>query len=179
MGKALLMGLLMITLGLTACGNVDNSCTIPNIVEQEEGSFDHMEMTYNKYKITFYTPTSGHPSGEVDFSTGYMIEDESGSVYVNIDYIVFSDTKVEDAYPEYESFTEVQIGEKDYKYISDGNKTILLYKIADNIYVEVDVFVIKQFDADGRSVDATDTPATLIESGKLDEVIKMDIEILK
>lgn len=146
--------------------------------ENVTGSFKSMNVIYkNKYRVKYYAENTGHPSPESDFGTGYDIKNDLRKVYAFINYNGYTDSKIEDDYPNYDNMNDIKIGEKSFKYIIEGNKLILFYKVDDSFYVKVDVRCLSDLLAEE---DINDNTAVLsfIDSGEMDIAIKFDVNIL-
>lgn len=169
-----ILGVVGILLGCVGCS--DNSTVIPDEEIVGTGSFESMDITYpGKYKVTFMSQTTGHPSSGSDFSTdvGWKKEQIHGNCI--IDYYVMPDNRIEDDYPEYDSFESVNIGSKTYKVIREDNKVTLLYKVDDSFYIIVELHHMSQFDAEGNSTEEAYSLSDLLDDGGFDNAIIMDI----
>lgn len=135
-----------------------------------------MKITYpGKYSIDFYTKTTGHPSGDVDFQTDCDWRTDDGSGGCIISYYVYTDNRIEDDYDNYDSLDEYIIDGKAYKALTGEDELNLLYKVDDSFYVRVCLWHTSQFDASGSAIDVTCTPLYMLENGYFDDVIIMDI----
>lgn len=167
------LGVIGMLWGCVGCSN--------NTVSSEEeitatGSFESMDITYaGKYKIIFMTQSSGHPSGDIDFSTD--VGWKNGRIHGNciVDYYVMADNRIEDDYADYDSFEEVNIDSKVYKVIREDDKITLLYKVDDSFYIIVELHNMSQYDDEGNSTDITYTISDLLDDGGFDDEIRMDI----
>lgn len=168
-------GVVGILLGCAGCSN--NNTVGPDEEIAETGSFESMDITYpGKYKVTFMSQTTGHPSRDIDFSTdvGWKSEQIHGNCI--IDYYVMSDNRIEDDYPEYDSLEAVNIDSKIYKVIREDEKVTLLYKVDDSFYIVVELHNMSQFDAEGNSTEEAYSISDLLDDGGFDNAIKMDIK---
>lgn len=185
MKKHILFGMVAFSLLCAGCKKEEPVMTAVAVekeaVTTEEiaatGSYQSMGSTYDsKYKVTYYTKTTGHPSADADFATDHIVFTDAGKEYVFIDYNGYVNHKIEEDYQDYESMKEIQIGDKTYKYFADGDNAVLLYKVDDNFYVRVDVHGASQYNSEGSEIDVTETPAMLVENGKMNDAITFDVE---
>ena len=161
-------------LGCVGCSN--NNIVSPDEEIAETGSFESMDITYpGKYKVTFMSQTTGHPSRDIDFSTdvGWKREQIHGNCI--IDYYVMADNRIEDDYPEYDSLEEVSIDSKIYKVIREDDKVTLLYKVDDSFYISVELHHMSQFDSEGNSTEESYNISDLLDDGGFDNAVRMDI----
>ncbi len=156
-------------------------CSNNNAVSQDEeitptGSFESMTTTYpEKYKVTFMSQSTGHPSGNIDFSTYVDWKSEQLHGNCNIDYYVMTDKRIEDDYPEFDSLEEVTIDSKIYKVIREDDKVTLLYKVDNSFYIIVELNRMIKFDAEGNSAEDAYSISDLLDDGGFDDEIRIDI----
>ena len=140
------------------------------------GSFESMTTTYpGKYKVTFMSPSTGHPSGNIDFSTYVDWKSEQLHGDCSIDYYVMTDNRIEDDYSKYDSLEEVKIDSKIYKVIREDDKVTLLYKVDNSFYIIVELHHMIKFDAEGKSAEDAYSISDLLDDGGFDDAIRMDI----
>ena len=159
-------------------GCVGCSCNKVSLDKEiaETGSFESMDITYpGKYKVTFMSQTTGHPSRDIDFSTDVGWKNEQIHGNCIIDYYVKADNRIEDDYAEYDSLEEVNIDSKIYKVVKEDDKVTLLYKVDDSFYIIVELHNMSQFDDDGNSTEEAYTISDLLDDGGFDNAIRMDI----
>ncbi len=156
--------------------------TVEPIVDKEEegetGSFKKMSSIFaGKYRIDYQTKTTGHPSGEVDFMTGMDWKDEELGIQGGciIDYYIYDNQSIEEAYDDYANMEEAVIADKTFKVVRAEDTLELLYKVDDSFYVQVILWHASQFDEKGSSMELTVKPADYLDRGWLDETITFEV----
>lgn len=159
-------------LGCVGCSK--NNTT--SLDEAETGSFKSMTTTYpGKYKVTFMSPSTGHPDANSDFSTYVDWKNEQLHGDCSIAYYVMTDNRIEDDYSKYDSLEEVEIDSKIYKVIREDDKVTLLYKVDNSFYIIVELSHMIKFDAEGKSAEDAYSISDLLDDGGFDDAIRMDI----
>ena len=168
------LGLVGMLWACVGCSN--NIIASPDEEIDETGSFESMDITYpGKYKVTFISQTTGHPSRDIDFSTDVGWKNEQIHGNCIIDYYVMPENRIEDDYPEYDGYEEVNIDSKIYKVIREDDKATLLYKVDDSFYIIVELHHMSQFDSEGNSIEESYNISNLLDDGGFDNAVRMDI----
>ena len=162
-------------LGCVGCSK-NNTASLDEEITPTTGSFESMTTTYpGKYKVTFMSPSTGHPSGNIDFSTYVDWKSEQLHGDCSIDYYVMTDNRIEDDYSKYDSLEEVKIDSKIYKVIREDDKVTLLYKVDNSFYIIVELHHMIKFDTEGKSAEDAYSISDLLDDGGFDDAIRMDI----
>ena len=152
MKKIFLVLLLSSIFVITGCNNSSNN-------EGETGCFKKSEFGNSKYTVSIDSINCGNPSGNNLFnvSTESVSREYNGKkykVYYNISFIEIYNHKANNDYSDINSYKEISINNKKFKYIINQNNTIsLIYEPANiDCYMLLSVST-SVFDENGNMAD--------------------------
>ena len=154
------IGVLSITMAffLTGCGNNSSNNDVEN---NETGTSYSVIIESSEYTLSIKSSELGHPSNGSVFSTYVDIDDKiydgkKYSVSYDVSYYDLKEVNPRVDYSDFDTYPEVKINDKVFKYTIDSSTINLIYQPSNmDCYLLIKVSVFSCYDDNGNSFNGT------------------------